>query len=182
MAFFVVPLEGAGTDLDPRRPKYVPALGVDWAMVDHGEAAIVWANATPAQSASIGTHADALVVPPLGNAINVAATATALEAMNIPAQWLSAAMTYRVVLRIVIGMAQLLQRLDGRGQKLTLTPAVLDLTVAQIPAGTRANISDAINSLGLDTSGISGTTTVREVLRMIGQQFAAKRIVALGDL
>lgn len=182
MSFYLVPIETVAGIFGPtRQPKYVPALGVAWAMVDFGESAIVWAAASSAQDTAMAAHADATVVPTLDNTIVVNATQNALETLNIPGQWLNASMTYRTVLRVVVGMAQLVQRVRGLGS--SFNPAGnLDKTLAQIPADVRNNIATACDQLGIDRSGFTGTTTVREVLRSFGQQFAAGATVTLGDL
>jgi len=180
MSFFIVPIEGAGTKADPRRPKYIPALGVQWSMCDLDEAAIVWAATSPSQDTAVDANADATLIPPLQNSVNVAQTQAALEALNIPAQWITSAMTYRTVLRVVVGIAQFIQRTEGLGQKLTLAGR-LDLTMSQIPVAIRDALLAAADSLNIDRSAIVGTTTVREALRDLGQQFARRRIV-IGDL
>lgn len=181
MSFFIVPIEGAGTSHDPRRPKYIPALGVEWAQVYFGNTSIVWASTTPQQETIVGANSDALVVPPLDNQVALVATQNALEAQSIPAQWITAGMTYRIVLRIIVGMAQLIQRLQGMGVNATVA-GNLDKTISQLPVAVRNNLAAAAQSLGIDTSGIDGTTTLREALRQVGQQFAQGQVVALGDL
>ena len=182
MSFYVVPMIGVGTRQDPRRPKYIAALGVQFAIMDMDTSAVVWADTTPAQEAAVGANSDALVVPPLDNTVALNATKNALEALNIPAQWVTAGMTYRNVLRVVCGMAALIQRTDGLGAKLTLTPARLDLTMAQIPANLRQSLADASDSLGLDRSSIVNGTTVRAALKILGQQFLDGIGISLGDL
>jgi len=181
MSFFIIPMEGAGTKLDPLREKYVPALGVDRAIVDHDDNAIVWADTTPAQDAALALNADVIVVPPLDDLVALGATQAELEAISIPAQWITAAMTYRDVLRALVGIAQLIQRTEGLGFKLKLA-GNLDLTMAQIPVDIRQALADASDQLGLDRSTIVGTTTVRAALRILGKQFLDGRGVRLGDL
>ena len=120
MSFFIVPIVGSGTRADPFEPKYIPALGVETAMIRWNGTGIVWANATPDQEASVGANADAIVIPPLDNTINLTAVQNELEALNIPAQWVTGSMTYRTVLRVVCGMAALLRRIAGNGITLSL--------------------------------------------------------------
>lgn len=181
MSFFLVPIEGTGARGDARRPKYIPALGVAWTMVDFGDSAIVWAAASAAQETSVSANADATVIPPLDNAVAVNATKNALETLNMPAQWVTAGMTYRTVLRVTIGMAQLIQRVTGLGVTVMLA-GNLDKTMAQLSAAVRNAIAQACDELGIDRTGIVGSTTLREALRIFGQQFAQGRTVSLGDL
>lgn len=181
VSFFIIPMEGTGTRADPRREKYVPALGVDRAIVDHNDVAIVWANTTPPQDAALALNADVILVPALDLPVAVVATQTALEALNIPAHWITAGMTYREVLRALVGIAQLLQRCDGLGLRFQLV-GNLDRTIASLTVNVRQVLADAADSLGLDRSTIIGTTTVRQALRILGAQFIAGRTIQLGDL
>lgn len=179
MSFYILPMAGTGALADPFRPKY--SLGATWQWVPTPrEWGIAWADSTPAEQAALALNADVIVVPALDNTIALTATKNALEALNVPAQWLTAGMTYRTVLRVLVGIASYIQRCDGLGQVVTLA-GNLDRTFSSLSAGVRNTLSAAADSLGLDRTGISGTTTLREALRIIGQQFA-QRGVALGDL
>lgn len=182
MSIFVVPIAGTGQRTDPYRPKYVKDLPVRWLWVatplDWG---IAWADATPAQEAAIGANADAIVIPALDGTVALAATKSALEGLNVPAQWVTAGMTYRTVCRVVVGMACLIQGCDGLGQKIALA-GNLDKTLAQFSQAVRDNLAAASDSLGLDRSAVTGTTTLREAIRIAGQQFAAGKTIHLGDL
>lgn len=180
MSFFLVPIEGAGTSADPRRPKYMRALGVVYSQCSLGDSAVVFTISNASQDAAIAANADVRQIPPLDNVVAVAATQQALEDLNIPSQWVVAGMTYRSVLRVVIGMAQLVQRMKGMGLPVVIA-GNLDKTMSQFSAAIRQGLSDAAVSLDLDVSGISGATTLREALRNAGEQFVA-RGVALGDL
>jgi hypothetical protein len=184
MSFFIVPIEGSGIRHDARRPKYVPALGVAWAMVDFGDTAIVWANSTSAQEAIVGANSDAFVVPPADNAVSVSATKSALEALSVPAQWVTAGMTYRMVLRVVVGMAQLVQYVrDALGQTSLVVAGHLDDTFNSLPIGVRGALTQAAVAFGVDTSGLSGASTLRQILFNFGQQCAAGLIqIRLGDV
>jgi hypothetical protein len=134
MSYFIIPIEvvaRSGASDPVRQEKYVPALGVQRQIVDHGETAIVWADCTPAQEAAIAANADVLLVPPLDNLIGagaLVAVRAAIEALDIPAQWVQAGMTYRTALRVIVGMAQLLQRVGGILGQPVVIPGNLDRT------------------------------------------------------
>ncbi len=184
MTFFVIPIETVTrpNGLVVRQEKYIPALGVDRQMVDFGANGIVWANTTPAQDTTLGANADVIVIPPLDNTIALVATQNALETLNIPAQWLTAGMTYRTVLRVVVGMAAFyIRAVDNFGAVLPLA-GNLDKTLSQLSAAVRSALASASDSLGLDRSQITTATTVREALRIIGQQFATNGSAILHDL
>lgn len=190
MSFFIVPMEsfihpkyGSGV-----RPKYVTELGVSWAVcrfgVQIGDPAIAWVDATAEQEASVGAHADAVVVPPLDNSIgagSINAVRNQIENLNLPAQWVQVGMTYRTVIRVLVGTAQLMQRMRGLGQPTKLA-GNLDRTIASLPAAVRQALAQACDEFGIDRSNIVGSTLLREALRDFGQQFVAGRGVVLGDL
>ena len=190
MSFFITPMEsfihpkyGAGV-----RPKYVTELGVAWAVcrfgIQVGDPSISWANATPEQEASVGANADAVVVPVLDNTIGTGALTPVrnqIEAMSLPAQWVQTGMTYRTVLRVLVGMAQLMQRMRGLGQPVRL-PGNLDRTIGSLSLAIRQALATAADQLGIDRTEITSSTTLREALRNAGQQFASGHGVALGDL
>lgn len=182
MSIFVVPIAGTGARGDPFRPKYVKDLPARWLWIptplDWG---VAWANASPAQETAIGANADAIVVPPLDNTIALVATQNALEGLNVPAHWLTAGMTYRTVVRVVVGMACFVQRCDGLGQRVTLA-GNLNSQISTFSVGVRNTLAAASDSLGLDRSQVTGTTTLREAMRIAGQQFATGTVIQLGDL
>jgi len=111
MSVFIIPIETVvrSSGQAVRQEKYVPALGVDRAIVDIADTAICWADCTPAQESSVAANADVVLIPPLDSTITAGALATVkskIEALDIPGQWVTAGMSYRTVLRVVIGMAQ----------------------------------------------------------------------------
>lgn len=184
MSFFLVPIEGTGTRADPFRPKYIPALGVQWSMVDFGSIGICWANATSTQETAITANSDAVLVPPLDNVIAAGALATvrnAVEALHVPAKWITAGMTYRSIVKALVGMAQLTHRMAGMGVKLVLA-GNLDSTISAFPNNAQTVFAAAIDSLGLNRSAIVGSTTLRAALLNIGQQFVQGNAIILGDL
>lgn len=107
---------------------------------------------------------------------------TALEARNIPAHWVSISLTYRQVLRVVAGMFQFAQIYYAQHTLNLFRGGVnLDTRVNQIPQVERDRLSSAAQAAGLDASGITGTTTVRQILRELGEQWL-DRPIYLGDV
>jgi hypothetical protein len=111
----------------------------------------------------------------------VNAVQNALEARNIPAHWVSTNLTYRQVLRVVMGIFQFAQ-VYYRLHSLTLFRGGvnLDTQASQIPLAERNRLQQAAQTAGLDVSGITGTTTVRQILRQLGEQWL-DRPVKLGE-
>src|SRR3990167_7129380 len=49
---------------------------------------------------------------------------------------------------------------------------IADVTVSQIPAGTRTWLQDVADEFGLDYSGVTGTTTLRDLLKLLADQMS----------
>lgn len=169
MAALIVPVIGTGIRLDPFRPKYMDGI-IGWTSIPFDDKAVVMAELTQQQITDIGANSDAIVIENIDATVALNATRNALEAMNLPGNWVQSGMTYREVLRVVCGIHLLLQRAEGMGVKITIA-GNLDLTMAQVPANIRQALADAADSLGLDRSGVTLSTTVREVLRSLAAQF-----------
>jgi hypothetical protein len=177
---YLVAAEGDGTDANPRRPKYVPALGVEWSAMDFGAAPVflVRANLSAAQETLLEINADFFTVPALDETLTagqVSAVQTRLENNGIPAGWVTTARTWRQVLRIVAAMFQLCQRAN-----VAIVTANLDLRMNQLPAATRTRLQDAADSFGWDRSGVTATTTVRTALKVLADQWNGRMIA--GDI
>jgi hypothetical protein len=184
MSCFVVPLVDPGV-WPGVQPKYIKDLGVDYFCCRLDDVGVVNASTSGAQDSSVSANADAILIPPLDNTIGAGALAqvqSALEGLNVPAQWVQVGMSYRTVVRVVCGFAQLVQRTTGLNNANRIRLAGnLDKTMAQIPAAMRTTLQQAADDLNLDRSGITGATTLREALRIVGQQFAANRELYLGS-
>lgn len=183
MAHYLLPMEfGADGARTVYRPKYLAGLTpATWSQCRLGEFTVAWVDTTPANHDFLTAQPDVLAIPPLDNAVAVTATRNQLEAIGIPSQWVTAGLTYRTVLRVVVGMALLVQRTEGLGERLPFAGRLND-TIGSLPAAARQRLADAADSLGLDRSGIVASTTVREAMRIIGEQFVQGRGIALGDL
>lgn len=184
-----MPMTGTGSShVDPRVPKYVAEFGsAQWQLVDYGsqDACLVAVDADATTHATLTAHADVLTVPANldsnPSAAAVTTTQNALEALTIPAGWVTTSLTWRTIVRVVIGMFVLNQRYwviagntIGNGRRSIFDSVNLASTVGQMPAQERAILQQAANSLTLDTSGISGSTTIRQMLQIFGQQFATR--------
>ena len=180
---FVLPVVGSGSSrLDPRRPKYVveePALaGVPWAMMDYGHhpGCLLAADVTNQQRNLLSGKADVALVPlNLDTTVgaNLTATQNVLEALHVPALWVTASDTWRVVVRTVGGLFQFAQRYAGLtdGQDLLPAGVNLNLTMADVPQARRDAIQATAESFGYDTSAITGATTIRAALKILGDQW-----------
>lgn len=201
--FWIVPkvTEASPKGYDVVRPKYfwtssalqtapdLVASGFTIALshfqVDAGDAMIVYSpDSTASDDTFLAAQADCVTVPPLDNLITagtLAAVKAQLEARGLPAGWVTIGMSYRTVLRVMVGLVQLVQRMTALGQPITLT-GNLDRTLGSLSAPIQAAITQACADLAIDTTNIGTGTTVRAALLDVGQQFVAGHSVSLGPL
>jgi len=111
----------------------------------------------------------------LDNAIGGALTTVqnALETRKIPANWVTNVMTYRFVVRKVLAVFRFMQRFVGVTQVMSafLSGTVtLDTTFADLSATNRQRLLDTAASLNLDTSGFTGASTLRQILKGVADQ------------
>lgn len=135
---------------------------------------LVGADLSVADDALVVATADGFALPRDLDQTLTAGQASAvqarLETAKIPAHWVSASLTWRQVLRTTIGMSLILQRLTAVNTTNFFSVAVLDSAVSTLPVQVRTDLLAVATSLGLDTSSISGSTTIRQALRICGEQ------------
>jgi hypothetical protein len=183
---YLVPVVGTGVGKDARRPKYFgdgTVTAGDLSMMDYGSEPwmAVTADLSPADHTLVVGQADAFAVPvdvsarlTVGQVNNVQSR---LEAMNTPAGWVTTALTWAEVVRLVLWMWVFWQRFTAihRGRVL-LGGVTLDTTVGQLPVAVRNELTQAAASLSLSTSGIVLATTIRAALKVLGDQLKTRPI------
>lgn len=178
---YFVPAIGAGSDADPRTPKYATGSGFPWAAMDFGMQPIflVAADVDAATDTTVSAQADVIRVPDNLDATlggQLATVQTGLENRNIPAGWLTSGTTYRTALRTVTNMFRFLQRFPAVTQitaPLLDGSVNLDLQFNNLSATNQQRLIDTADSFGFDTSGLSGTTTLRTILKNVADQFVS---------
>ena len=161
-----------------RVPKYAHNSGVSWAIMDFGlePTAILCADVSAAQHTQLSTQSDVTAIPidldsQLG--AQLATVESALEAINLPADWIQATHTYRLVLRMVTGVVRVAQRVHGiRGTVGRLFPAGVTLNTQynQLAPGIQSALVQAAAGMGIDHSSLTNTSTLRAILRTFGNQ------------
>lgn len=182
---YVIPTTGTGTPfVDPIRPKYLQEAGVVRSAGLYMQAQgryLVVADVTAAQHASIAANGDVAAFPANLQAqvgANLATVQAQLEALNLPGAWVQATHTYRQVLFGMATVIHIQQRYAGAtsdyllGAGITLNSTVGDLTVAQ-----RNKLQAVAASFQIDTSSVTLSTTIRQVLRVFAQQLPPMRIL-----
>lgn len=179
---YIVPDVGTGGTFDTHRPKYIDALGVKIGAIPYGAEGyyLVGADLTPAQDAAAQALPDVIRLPDnldstLGGALGT--VQTKLEAVNIPAGWLTGATTYRTGLRVIIRMMFFLQRYSGLYKTGALFSGInLNATFNSLNETTRTRLIGAAKTYGIDISGLSGNSTLRQILKTIADQIADRPV------
>lgn len=170
------------------RPKYTDrgALGpgndiVSWSAMPYGieNAFLLATDATTAQHNALAAQADVLAIPTAldSNVSGLAVTTiqTKLEAVNLPAEWVTTSLTYRDVLRRVGKMILFASRYagiadaNGYSQR-WLDTVTLDTRWNQLTQIQQNRLRATADSLGLDYSGVINTMTLRQIIRLLGDQ------------
>lgn len=135
---------------------------------------LVGADVDATQASSIAANGDVTAIPASLDAqigANLGAVQTALDALRIPSDWVTSGMTYRTLVGLVIKIFKVLQRLHGRWQTTIFESGItLSTTLAELTQGQRDHLQDVADSFGIDSSAATGTTTIRQVLRVLAQQ------------
>lgn len=181
---YIVPVVGSGSSKDPRRPKYFSGSFSNWTANDYGLEAvmIVGADLAPADDTAVTANADVTALPfnldANLTAGQVTTTQTKLEALNIPAGWVSTSLTWRTVARLVLGMFQFMQRYNAisNGARLFLAGVDLSTQFSSLPAQVRADLIAAADSLGYDRSSLSGASTLRQILKTLADNWQSTPI------
>jgi hypothetical protein len=164
-------------------PAYLQDANVTvWSAMDYGlePVMLVRADVTNAQHNAITANADADAFPTnLENTLgaNVGTVETQLEAKGIPGDWVTAGMTFRAVLRWVARLFCIAQRLNGRAGLRLLSDQTLSSTVGDLPIAKRQALNEAAQSLGLDTSSITLAMTIRQALKILGNQITLTIVI-----
>lgn len=191
--FYLIPIEIV--DGNKRGPKYlkwrftenVAPLDVLWSGMDFGlePVMLVQADVTPAQHTTLSGNADVISIPAnIDNNITagaLSAVKAALETLNVPAGWVTTGFTYRQVLRMVAGLFQFAQRHHGaHSERLFSGGFNMDTQFSALPLAVRQRLIATADSLNYDTSGLSGSNTIRQILKNVADQWGSKPIIIGG--
>ena len=151
---------------------------VRWAMIDYGDHDTMLAHCIldATQHSILAGQTNVLTVPENidNNLTSGAVTQTKdyLSSNKIPSVWVTTSYTYRTVLRVVIGMFFFVQRIGSKmATKRFLDVYPLNTELGDIPASKRDKISATADSFGIDYSSLTGTSTLRDFLKLAGQHW-----------
>lgn len=187
--FYLLPIESNG---NARGPKYFPwrydpdppaLIQATCSNMDFGlvPTMLVAADVTPAQHTTLSANADVTSIPQNIDATITAgalsAVRAALENLKIPGNWATTGNTYREVLRMVAGLFQFAQRHQGlHGQTIIPDNINLNMTWGNIPQAWQQNLQATADSFGYDYSQVTGSTTVRVILKNLADQWGNQPI------
>lgn len=197
---FVVPMIGTGTRADPVRGRYTQdefggAFGTPSAAgtirYSRQDDAVVMIDAPQAYLDQVAAQADALRIATARNldqpitAPQATAAKAFLEARGIPQQMVNVGDTRREVLRRVVGMFFFSQRMEGRfgeGFKKRATDRGISLDSAwnTFPAALQNEFIAIRDDHGWGNLGLTATSTLREILQAVSQQYAVLPIYICG--
>lgn len=181
---YVMPIIGTATRSDPRRPKYDSTIlnaGFSYTAYDYGNepwCLVGVQNIDAATDSSLDANADVIgLTTSLDTQVGGARSTvqTKLEAVNMPGTWVQTTNTWRDVVLFIGAACQFAQRFQGMvtGNRWFTGGVTLDSTFNSLPAGVRSALSSAATSFGFDTSGITGTSTLRQIIQAAAQQYVS---------
>lgn len=181
---YFIPRIGDGASRATRlRPNYLDAAGVTVrTCIYYGDEPVVFvcADVTAGQHTTLTANADVAALPvdidqPIGAALPT--VQSKLEALNIPAQWITEGMTYRAAVRILIAAFQFLGRHNGLHLERLLQGGVtLQTQFNELPLAARQRLIKTAESFGYDISGLTGTITIRQMLVLVGRAWGEQPI------
>lgn len=98
---------------------------------------------------------------------------TALEARNIPAGWINAGITWRQILRTVAKIIRITKDLNGAANllgRLFADGRTFSTQFQDLPQPMRQRMIAFAQAKGWDTSGLSNTSTLRQILKFLADQ------------
>lgn len=190
--FYIVPLEIVVHSPDPysatRTHKYfgsinddndllrvpiVPNVNYQSTHMGLENVSLVRADVTPAQHAILISYPDVIAFP---ENLNNNATQNAiddvspkLEAYKIPSDWIDTSLTYRQILRRIHRIFKVARFMHEHGFNINLFGAgrLLSTTYSELSLSIRNRLTQVAALVGADTSGLTGSSTVRQILKVL---------------
>lgn len=178
--FYLMPMVlggPGGTALVPKYESTMQVEGVGTAIVPYGIENVCLVAASGINEAThllVAANSDVVTLPEnIDQSIGaqLAVVQARLEALHIPADWVQSGFSYRSILRVVVLIFQLAQRYRGLGFGRLLEGKTLSTRWNQLSAGTKANLQQLASDLKFDTAGITNTSTIRQILKLLVDQW-----------
>lgn len=184
-SYYLVPVIGTGTRADPFTVSHAATIARFWSgsMIMGLEpfALVMVRDIDQSAIDELNADVDVVAVPPLNVTVTAGALATVkanLEKCNIPAGWVTAGMPYSTIVRACAAYIQLHQRYQGLNAARLLGAGVtLDTRINQLSANVQTKMANLADSFGFDRTGIVGTTTLRNALKQLIDQWAGALLI-----
>lgn len=172
---YIMPMiTGGGKGGVARKPKYTPT---GWACIPYGSenVCIMSANVDAATHSTISSDAQVSALPTnLNNNLTTGAVnqaQTFFDNLNIPSQWVSTSITYTQLIRNTGRIFEIAQCFEGSIGKLFVGGVTLSTQFQNLPTNVKSVLQNIAISRGWDTSGLTATSTVRQILKFMADQF-----------
>jgi hypothetical protein len=186
--FYILPVIWTGEK--QRAPKYLKSrynpdgLPCRWSAKYYGlvDACLVACELTQDQHEQLAVEPDVAAAPEdIDQTISPVALPQAvavLEALRIPAQWVTTSHTYRELLRMVAHLFMFAQRYHGMWHEgLIDSPAQLDLRWNEIPKERQDRITATADNQGYTYADVKPTWLVRRILKYLGDQWGDRPVL-----
>lgn len=159
------------------RPKYIQAMSLigDW--MDYGveDAYLIAVEVDDDQHATLTLNSDVISIPAdIDSAIGLTALTTVqnkMEGLHIPAGWVTTNNTYRDIIRVTGRLFQFMGRFQAVNLATLFESGItLDTRINQLTQTQRNRLTNIADQFGLDRSSITGTTTIRQALKIVADQ------------
>lgn len=172
---YIMPLvTGGGASGHGRKAKYTPP---GYHIIPYGaeNVCILAADVDDATHATIAADPDVSALPQnLAGHLSAGAVTQAqafLDGLNIPFQWVDTSLTYVQLIRIIGKIFEVAQLFEASIGTLFTGGVTLGTHFNALPQATRTTLIQIATDHGWDTSGLSGTSTVRQVLKFMADQY-----------
>jgi hypothetical protein len=192
LRIYLLPLEVIGT---ARGPKYFvwkynqgnPVHSTEWGLIDYGfePTCMMVAQVTQADHDFLAVQSDVYAFPENIDATlggQVSSLRTAMEAFNIPADWINASKTFREVIHMIAAVCLLMQRIKGilgNWGPFTQGGYSLSTKFSEMSLNEQGALSVAFGDMGF--TSIDPADNLRKLLRDYGDAWAGKRILIGGN-
>ena len=193
--WYLAPTKGTGEPPGvgggPYRPKYFDELDPKPSRVSNmrffGHFRLVVADVSIANHNELVTYTDVVAIPlDIDGNLNAAAVTKVrnyLEARNFPNAWINESYTYRQVMRLVCQVMQFTQAYFGNGKGIRnlfdnagVTP---DTEYRDLHPDVQDRLQSTAAKLGYDTSGLTASSTIKQILKQMGDEWTGP--ILLGD-
>lgn len=174
---YIMPLIiGGGPSKLGRKPKFTP---IGYHIIPYGaeNVCLLSADVDAVTHTTISSDSQVNTFPlVLTNTLTSGAVTqiqTFLDNLNIPSQWVNTSITYINVINIIGKIFEISQMFEGSIGKLFSGGITLSTQFSMLPLGTKNALIKVATDRNWDTSGLTGTSTMRQILKFMADQFTS---------